>query len=407
VKGIFPADSDGTDVNAIDRSHRRDVVATGDDFGLVKLFRFPCPDKGQQGKEYRGHSSFVQNVRFTSGDRHVVSVGGMDLCTMQWRHTRREPTTGDAAVEEVFFHPRPKGGRFAFTDEEEMKPAPWPTVDPAGARDAQQGGDEPSTESRRQDALETNKADPTSPAPLWTWSDKTWAPPAAPKTAEMTRRRQPPQMEKRMTVASAPDSASFKAGVQANLTIDKDYNTLLSDSSKLAEFKTEVVSEMARALRKPLFEIEIISLRSGSTIVDVFIEESDPGRAAALQAEVRFGTLSKQVGRYSVKAVEVLIVAATNILGPSALTSQLRATDRARMDATALHKRTLTDARVVKGLAPSNELNLKFVHGYRGHDSRANLFVGTKQELIFHAAAVGIVMQVPVITPSVSLTSTR
>ena len=106
-------------------------------------------------------------------------------------------------------------------------------------------------------------------------------------------------------------------------------------------------------------------------------------------------------------AVEVLIVAPPNILGPSALTSQLRATDRAKMDATTLHKRTLTDARVVKGLAPSNELNLKFVHGYRGHDSRANLFVGTKQELIFHAAAVGIVMQVPVITPSVSLTSTR
>ena len=97
VKGVFPPGSDGTDVNAIDRSHRRDVSATGDDFGFVKLFRFPCPDKGQQGKEYRGHSSFVQSVRFTSGDRHVVSVGGMDVCTMQWRHTSL-PTTHEALV---------------------------------------------------------------------------------------------------------------------------------------------------------------------------------------------------------------------------------------------------------------------------------------------------------------------
>jgi microtubule-associated protein-like 1/2 len=85
VKGIFPPGADKTDVNAVDRSRRQDVVATGDDKGKVRLVRYPCPQRGQEGKEYSGHSSFVQNVRFTGGDRHVVTVGGMDPSTMQWR----------------------------------------------------------------------------------------------------------------------------------------------------------------------------------------------------------------------------------------------------------------------------------------------------------------------------------
>ena len=38
VQGVYPPFSDGLDVNAVDRSADSKVVATGDDFGLVKLF---------------------------------------------------------------------------------------------------------------------------------------------------------------------------------------------------------------------------------------------------------------------------------------------------------------------------------------------------------------------------------
>ena len=42
VMGIWPSGSDGTDVNALDRSKSQKYVATADDLGLVKLFNYPC-----------------------------------------------------------------------------------------------------------------------------------------------------------------------------------------------------------------------------------------------------------------------------------------------------------------------------------------------------------------------------
>ena len=41
VKGVYPPMSDVTDVNTSCRTKDYKYLATGDDFGLVKLFRFP------------------------------------------------------------------------------------------------------------------------------------------------------------------------------------------------------------------------------------------------------------------------------------------------------------------------------------------------------------------------------
>lgn len=40
--GIWPDGADGTDVNSVDRSSGKQLVATGDDFGNVNLYRYPC-----------------------------------------------------------------------------------------------------------------------------------------------------------------------------------------------------------------------------------------------------------------------------------------------------------------------------------------------------------------------------
>ena len=49
VNGIWPKYSQVNDVNATDTLFEHQVIATGDDFGLVKLFRFPCVKKGEEG----------------------------------------------------------------------------------------------------------------------------------------------------------------------------------------------------------------------------------------------------------------------------------------------------------------------------------------------------------------------
>lgn len=46
VSGIWPKYSDKTEINAVDANHAAAVLITGDDVGLVKLYRFPCLRKG-------------------------------------------------------------------------------------------------------------------------------------------------------------------------------------------------------------------------------------------------------------------------------------------------------------------------------------------------------------------------
>jgi microtubule-associated protein-like 6 len=83
VQGIFPPDTDGTDVNSVSASPDGRLLVTGDDFRRVKLFRYPVPIQGAKFKEYKGHSEHVTNVVFL-GDSGVVSIGGLDKSILQF-----------------------------------------------------------------------------------------------------------------------------------------------------------------------------------------------------------------------------------------------------------------------------------------------------------------------------------
>ncbi|XP_015114327.1 echinoderm microtubule-associated protein-like 2 isoform X3 [Diachasma alloeum] len=82
--GIWPEGADGTDVNNCARSSDGKLLATGDDFGKVKLFSHPACQPKSLSHAYGGHSSHVTNVSFLQDDTRLVSAGGADTSVLQW-----------------------------------------------------------------------------------------------------------------------------------------------------------------------------------------------------------------------------------------------------------------------------------------------------------------------------------
>lgn len=59
VNGIWEKYTDTNDVNALDAYFRGEVAVTGDDFGLVKLLRFPCLKKGKVLEKVISYCLFI------------------------------------------------------------------------------------------------------------------------------------------------------------------------------------------------------------------------------------------------------------------------------------------------------------------------------------------------------------
>lgn len=82
--GIWPEGADGTDVNTCVKANFSAVLATGDDFGKVKLFSSPACHQKARCLEYGGHSSHVTAIGFLHDDSRLISTGGRDTAVMQW-----------------------------------------------------------------------------------------------------------------------------------------------------------------------------------------------------------------------------------------------------------------------------------------------------------------------------------
>jgi len=77
--------SDGSDnINACHRSNSKELVATTDEMGSIKIFNYPCLEKGAKFVQGQGHSSHVTNVRFNKVDSNLVTVGGNDRSVFVW-----------------------------------------------------------------------------------------------------------------------------------------------------------------------------------------------------------------------------------------------------------------------------------------------------------------------------------
>ncbi|KAG7255229.1 hypothetical protein CRUP_011404 [Coryphaenoides rupestris] len=81
---VWPDGADGTDVNAVCKSHSSSLLASADDFGKVHLFTFPCSQPRAPSHMYGGHSSHVTNIAFLHDDSHLISTGGKDTSILQW-----------------------------------------------------------------------------------------------------------------------------------------------------------------------------------------------------------------------------------------------------------------------------------------------------------------------------------
>ncbi len=63
---------------------RYQLLAAGDDCGIVRVYRYPCLKRGSKYLLGRGHSSAISCVRFTADDRCLISTGLRDGCVFQW-----------------------------------------------------------------------------------------------------------------------------------------------------------------------------------------------------------------------------------------------------------------------------------------------------------------------------------
>ncbi|XP_039865853.1 echinoderm microtubule-associated protein-like 4 isoform X1 [Simochromis diagramma] len=129
VFGVWPEGSDGTDINALIRSHNRKVIALADDFCKVHLFAYPCSTFKAPSHKYSAHSSHVTNVAFLYDDSYLISTGGKDTSIMQWRLVEKSSLSLNDSiisnstprrVEPVFAPPPPTG----TTHSQEPNPPP-------------------------------------------------------------------------------------------------------------------------------------------------------------------------------------------------------------------------------------------------------------------------------------------
>jgi microtubule-associated protein-like 1/2 len=62
----------------VDNCNDLNIIATGDDYGLVNIYRNPVRDNTHVARSYRGHSEHVTKVKFMNNGEYLLTVGGMD-----------------------------------------------------------------------------------------------------------------------------------------------------------------------------------------------------------------------------------------------------------------------------------------------------------------------------------------
>jgi WD40 repeat protein len=88
--GIWTPNSTGMDINATCRSQDGQLLVTGDDYGRLKIFKFPSFTKNANHFNIHGHASYISNVCFNTSGNKLFSLGQIDNTIMQWGVEQRK-----------------------------------------------------------------------------------------------------------------------------------------------------------------------------------------------------------------------------------------------------------------------------------------------------------------------------
>eukprot|EP00487_Bulimina_marginata_P000295 TRINITY_DN10543_c0_g1_i2.p1 TRINITY_DN10543_c0_g1~~TRINITY_DN10543_c0_g1_i2.p1 ORF type:complete len:275 (+),score=60.77 TRINITY_DN10543_c0_g1_i2:491-1315(+) len=84
TQGLYQSGWDGTDLNDATVTSDDKLIASGDDYGCVRLHNYPAIDP-EACLEYHGHAEFVVGVEFLRDDSQLITCGGNDMAIFQWK----------------------------------------------------------------------------------------------------------------------------------------------------------------------------------------------------------------------------------------------------------------------------------------------------------------------------------
>jgi len=91
--GVHPTDRQQVQVNTVDVAMNKcqdliqnesGLIATGNDDGIIKIFRYPAPNRNAKGIDLIGHGPHISVVRWTSDETALISIGASDRSIMLW-----------------------------------------------------------------------------------------------------------------------------------------------------------------------------------------------------------------------------------------------------------------------------------------------------------------------------------
>jgi len=84
VQGLYPGGVNGAHIHGVERAHSGKLIATGDEWRLTNLQRYPNQECTKP-KSYVAHSEFVTRTAWSADDKYLFTTGGGDRLLVKWK----------------------------------------------------------------------------------------------------------------------------------------------------------------------------------------------------------------------------------------------------------------------------------------------------------------------------------